>query len=315
MNQKISFESFLSKLTIKSDIPTDVLESLVFDLFVHIRTNTECGLWVEIDGFGSFHPLWYEIKKHKEDKDKLRITQEIESEHKKRTLSQPKEKEETPKELPKSTIIKEPTVIKNNKVVEKSRVLKIDKKTLLKYLLSGFVILVIIFAFLIVEDDEIQISENNQTLIQETPQQLYNGFTNVEPEKMKTSEKFYKHTVVWGDTLYSLSRALYGDSKYWPLIYVENMKTIKDMDNIHPKDVLKIPRIPQSSTAQKELAEVYIQTYKEYKHLGKDNKAHWLLYWGSQNIDYDLLDIFSEDISSEDRKKVKEYLKRFGEEQ
>jgi hypothetical protein len=86
MNTQINFSEFVDKLELDSSLSREALEAMVFDLFVHIRTNTECGLWVEVEGFGSFHPLWYELKRHKNHDEDLRIEAEIEAEKEKRRL-------------------------------------------------------------------------------------------------------------------------------------------------------------------------------------------------------------------------------------
>lgn len=253
MHQQISFESFLSRLELKSDISPKELEDIVIDIFAHIRTNTERGSWVEIGGFGSFHPLWYEIKKLKKRK----------------------------------------------------------KTSVAKYLFIGSAFLAIIFTLLMVKDAIKPATKNSQAILAESTKRQYNSFTDIEQNGTITAEKFYEYTVVKGENLYTISEMLYGDSKFWPLIYAENMSNIKDMDTIYPNNVLKIPRISKESSAQKELTSVYIQAYKAYKSLGKDNKAHWLLYWGRQNIDCDLLDTYSGDIASDDSKIVREYIERF----
>lgn len=259
MHSKISFKEFIDKLSLKSDIPREELESMVFDIFVNIRVNTECGSWIDIDDFGSFHPLWYNVKKQKE----------------------------------------------NTKVIKKTEVKKEkkEKNSMLKYMLFiATFLIVMFFLFFILKDDVTQVPVEKQE---------YKCFTNVELNQTKTTQKFYDYNVTAGDNLYTISKLLYGDSKYWPLIYVENKLNVKDMDSIYPSDILTIPRIPQGSTAQNELAIVYIQAYKDYKILGKDNEAHWLLYWGNKNIDSDLLIRFSKEIDLDDRKQVDEYLKRF----
>ena len=83
------------------------------------------------------------------------------------------------------------------------------------------------------------------------------------------------------------------------------------MDKIYPGETLKIPRILQNSNASKELAKIYIKTYKEYKRLGKDNKAQWLLFWFNENIDNKFIKEHTEDISDEDKIYLQDYLKRF----
>ncbi|MDH5465772.1 MAG: hypothetical protein OEW60_09050, partial [Thiovulaceae bacterium] len=120
-------------------------------------------------------------------------------------------------------------------------------------------------------------------------EKLYQNFKTVNDAPGFTNEQLYKHRIVSGDSLYLLSQRLYGDSKFWPLIYIKNSENIQDMDLIYPGKTLIVPRIEKGSTSKEELAKVYIKAYERYKQLGKENKAQWLLYWGYNNIDTSLL--------------------------
>jgi len=54
-----------------------------------------------------------------------------------------------------------------------------------------------------------------------------------------TQERTY--TVVKGDSLSKIAKALMGDAQKWRLIYEANKDTIKNPDLIRPGQVLKIP--------------------------------------------------------------------------
>lgn len=49
------------------------------------------------------------------------------------------------------------------------------------------------------------------------------------------------YTVVKGDSLSKIAKALMGDAQKWRAIYEANKDTIKNPDLIHPGQVLKIP--------------------------------------------------------------------------
>ena len=49
------------------------------------------------------------------------------------------------------------------------------------------------------------------------------------------------HTVVFGDTLQSLSEHYYGSTDYWNRIWLANQQTLKNPDNIIPGQMLVIP--------------------------------------------------------------------------
>ncbi len=441
MHQQIDFKEFVSQLSIKSSLSSEALEAMVFELFVHIRTNTECGLWVDVEGFGSFHPLWYAIKKHKDSQEDVRILKEIAVEAEKHSQELLKEtqklkqeqaikaeedsqedskwdeeslahekqrvqklldeaiarkeayqrakeekrieaetilaqeafalekeedlfeeikkmeKETQEAERLKDKLLKEEAnrlaseheaqeariakflrekheveAEKRKREIEKidellmqkakeAKVLTVFKKTTMSikfenikrkkviYGLMAFIIIVLALLFS-VPKEEVKTQERPKTVKKKT-KVLYKSFEKEEKKVAQTSEKFYEYRVLEGNNLYDLSQTLYGESKYWPLIYVENMDKVRDMDKIYPGKTLHIPRIPKGSSAQEALIKVYIKVYKAYKRLEKDNKAHWFLYWGQQNIDEKLLERFSQEISPEDRKQVQSYLERF----
>lgn len=49
------------------------------------------------------------------------------------------------------------------------------------------------------------------------------------------------HTVVWGDTLWGISRKFYGDGAQWRKIYNANKDKIKNPDLIYPGQVFTVP--------------------------------------------------------------------------
>lgn len=49
------------------------------------------------------------------------------------------------------------------------------------------------------------------------------------------------HTVVSGDTLWGISRAYLTDPYLWPLVWEENLDTIKNPHRIYPGDIVRLP--------------------------------------------------------------------------
>jgi nucleoid-associated protein YgaU len=60
------------------------------------------------------------------------------------------------------------------------------------------------------------------------------GVTNPEPQATF-------HTVVKGDTLSKIAKAVYGDAMKYPVIFEANKPMLKDPDLIYPGQVLRIP--------------------------------------------------------------------------
>lgn len=58
---------------------------------------------------------------------------------------------------------------------------------------------------------------------------------SIDPSQPRT------YTVVKGDSLSKIAKALLGDAQKWHAIYEANKDTIKNPDLIHPGQVLKIP--------------------------------------------------------------------------
>lgn len=275
MNNRISLNNLINELKLNSNASHEQIKEIITNLFIHIRINNECGKWVDIQDFGSFHPLWYKIKKYKQIEEEKALVESI-------------------KEV---KIIKEIELVKEISIaVTKEKNIIKDKK--FKKISYALILFLFFFSALLV------------ILYPGTKKELkvYKSFKNIESTQT-TTEKYYTHTIIEGDNLYSLSEKLYHDTKFWPLIYTQN--NIDDMDKIYPGQIIKIPRILKDSNASKELAKIYIKTYKEYKRLGKDNKAQWLLFWFNKNIDKKFIEEYAKDISNKDKRNLQDYIKRF----
>ncbi len=140
-----------------------------------------------------------------------------------------------------------------------------------------------------------------------------------------------------GDTLYDITRAVWGDEDLWPLVYARNSASLANPDRISPFTTLALGVNPAADGAlspseSRELLEGYVTAYKAYRRAGEEalesgrrrsseyllqqsrllvNKAHWLLYRGLA-FDEEFLDRFSDEIQERDRRVVEEYLRRFG---
>jgi len=119
------------------------------------------------------------------------------------------------------------------------------------------------------------------------------------------------YTVQQRDTLTEISEDTYENSDYWPLIFSENYLLVRDPDLIYPETELAIPRQPNLSDRSdlENMYGGYIQAYKRYKGLGKDQKAVWLLFRGYVRINKKILD--HPEILAEDRVEVLDYIRRY----
>ena len=94
-----------------------------------------------------------------------------------------------------------------------------------------------------------------------------------------------EYTVVAGDTLSLISAKVYGDYRYWPVIFLTNKSNVfNNPEVIEPGMMLKIYKLPFKisgidAVSKLLLAEVYLQTYEAYLSLGADwiNARRWVL--------------------------------------
>jgi hypothetical protein len=140
-----------------------------------------------------------------------------------------------------------------------------------------------------------------------------------------------------GDTLYDVSRRLWGDEDYWPLIYLRNVGRLDHPDQISPYRDLSLGTAPLEDGTlddeeREELLRGYVAAYQAYRRHGEEaldiglnnsneyiiqrgrvliNKAQWLLYRGLV-IDPGYLDDYETDIQERDRPVVEDYRQRFG---
>lgn len=159
--------------------------------------------------------------------------------------------------------------------------------------------------------------------------------TAVETGRRVSAPESYRVTP--GDTLYDVSRELWGNEDFWPLIFRRNAPPLDHPDRISPYSNLRLGIAPLEDGAldreeREELLEGYVEAYQAYRHRGEEalsiglnrsneyiiqrgrvlvNKAQWLLYRGLV-IDPDFLDEYASDIQDRDRRVVESYLKRFG---
>jgi len=118
------------------------------------------------------------------------------------------------------------------------------------------------------------------------------------------------YTVSQRDTLTEISEDAYENSDFWPMIFANNYLIVRDPDLIYPKTELSVPRRPDlTETADMDtMYSGYIQAYKRYKGLGKDQKAIWLLFRGYMKVDKGILD--QPEISEEDKREALDYIRR-----
>lgn len=83
------------------------------------------------------------------------------------------------------------------------------------------------------------------------------------------------YTVVAGNTLKAVSAQVYGDYRYWPIVYLTNKETISNPELIEPATAFKIYKLPfdpalPNDLSKRLIVETYLQTYARYLELGSD---------------------------------------------
>ncbi len=83
------------------------------------------------------------------------------------------------------------------------------------------------------------------------------------------------YTVVAGNTLKAVSAQVYGDYRYWPIVYLTNKETISNPELIEPATAFKIYKLPFDPAVPGDISkllivETYLQTYARYLELGSD---------------------------------------------
>jgi len=103
----------------------------------------------------------------------------------------------------------------------------------------------------------------------------------VESLKAEVQEDY---TVVEGNTLKAVSASVYGDYRYWPIVYLTNKETISNPELIEPATAFKIYKLPFDPALPNDLSKVlivetYLQTYARYLELGSDwvGQRRWVL--------------------------------------
>lgn len=92
------------------------------------------------------------------------------------------------------------------------------------------------------------------------------------------------YSVVAGNTLKAVSAAVYGDYRYWPIVYLTNKEAIANPELVEPGMAFKIYTLPFDPALPNDIsklliAETYLQTYARYVELGGEwvDARRWVL--------------------------------------
>lgn len=125
----------------------------------------------------------------------------------------------------------------------------------------------------------------------------------LESLKAKAQEDY---TVVSGNTLKAVSESVYGDYRYWPIVYLTNKETIANPELIEPDTAFKIYQLPFDPTVPNDISkllivETYLQTYARYVELGGDyvGARRWVLLEAT-HFAADLFDKYADRIEASD---------------
>jgi hypothetical protein len=125
--------------------------------------------------------------------------------------------------------------------------------------------------------------------------------------------RYVSYEVGRNDMLSSISKNHYGTRYYWPLIYAKNETLLRDQDALMPGMVLEIPVAVDVANPEtmEAVQRAHIAAYRNYKRMGKKEKARWLLYACYRYVDSGFLDNHAGKIDAADMKAVREYIRRF----
>jgi len=114
------------------------------------------------------------------------------------------------------------------------------------------------------------------------------------------------YTVVAGNTLKAVSAAVYGDYRYWPIVYLTNKETISNPELIEPAMAFKIYKLPFDPALPNDISkllivETYLQTYARYLELGSEwaGARRWVLL-EAMHFAADLFDKYEARIDASD---------------
>lgn len=300
MNEKVHFDTFVEQVALESGFDEDTARDYVETLFETIVEESAQGRNVKIKNFGSFQPRWSKAKRgiNPQTGQPLDILPHY---HIHYAVS--KGLEETlnsGEKVTKIAIDTKPNII--------GKIITVVLVALLITLIyrSFFMPQPVTTPKLPTKQVEVMQQdpvtpvvkeEEEEKEQEEAPQPLMEEkvITASEP----TLPTFYKVQAL--QTLSEISVALYGNSIYWPLLFVTNSHQITVPDLIYEGITLKVPAISQGSL----LYQAYLSAHQSYMNHDKFSQSFWTLCSGAKFMGQDFILFLSEHLDKAELKVVK----------
>lgn len=304
MDSKVHFEDFAKQISLESGFDVDTTKDYLYTLFDTIEEESAKKSWVRIRNFGSFHPVFSKQRKGVNPQTGEEITI---SAHYNIHFSSSKAV---------SNLV--------NSQYQNLKPKDYEPKNPFIYMFIALLLLLGIVGYLLLPsgEPEKEAAAPQQQTVEERavaePIQEEMAVTT-QPEKMtkpmvsERTVEYENYIVERDDTLSNIADRRYGVSHFWPLLFSLNKENVADQDLIFSGSLLQVPAtIDISYEAEKKaMAKGFVESYRNYKNLGRIEKSRWILYKGVLKIDRDLLKIYRNDIDMEDEEAVKIYLERY----
>lgn len=165
------------------------------------------------------------------------------------------------------------------------------------------------------QDKESVRLSHNQNIPGETDQNRLNitastELTHSDSDSNASATAIYgnqRHKVKFGENLWQLAQAYYGDARLWPNIYRENSDQLKNPDELEVGKSLTIPKLQQSPThlsdADREnVADGYLLIYESLKQNNQEKAFYFLI--GASQYQFDWLTTQKKRIYRKDWKRL-----------
>ena len=307
MNEKIHFDDFVEQVALESGFDVDTARAYVESMFETIIEESAKGRNVKIQNFGSFQPRWYKAKRgiNPQTQQALEILPHY---HIHYAVSKGlKETLNSGEKITKITIDEKPNIL--------GKIIIVALLALLGTLLyrSFFMPEVEIQPLPIKEvstvekeavtpkEKDIIVTQEQEEPIPVITKEVVKEVAPVVVKKVTKPTLPTHYKVRSTETLSEISLNIYGNSIYWPQLFLSNQSKISSPDLILKGTNLIIPK----QSEKKPLYSAYLAAYKSYLNADKFSQSFWTLCSGAKYLGQKFVSYLSKNIHESDLKVIK----------
>lgn len=210
------------------------------------------------------------------------------------------------------------TEIDNIDREEQARAVQAKSKFKWSYTAASIVVLLAIFliALLLTRQGDVAINADKPLADQSQPEQIETpaalspspatsaGEQEITPPSVSESAEaaFTEHSILDGESFWTIAEKAYGNSYLWPLIYLENIKQTDNPNRIISGEVLTVPLLSDpgnlSQQESDEVAKGYLAVY-DWMRADRPESARYFL-WAAGSFSQDQLRRASESVNESD---------------